>query len=291
MKSYAYAACERVESDRFWWAEQRLGGWYTQRASVKTLPHPWQTSTSFNFKWGSTTNFVQNRQTNKPQHHICEKPYNYFVRTLPKAATKTQESLIVILSTVIFSKRRKIKSFWIEPSVSEGKRFNRPPKGHSESCALWDIIRNSQQIIHEQHSRAEFSPWCGKLSQHLGKTIFRHRIFLTYIGSGPARAESAGSRTFPTLSSNEEGFHTSVNIKLVPPKIKKRNGWSWTQSNGLWVGQLWVIFSQTPKHSLLLWANKSNNQSICGIPAWRKSIYHTLTRSRTRSTPFNQFIR
>ena len=56
-----------------------------------------------------------NQQT--ATNHVCERPYNYFVCTLPKAATKTQESLIVILSTVIFSKRRKIKSFWIEPSV------------------------------------------------------------------------------------------------------------------------------------------------------------------------------
>ena len=44
---------------------------------------------------------------------------HYLSCTSHNATTKTHESLIVILSTVIGSKRRKIKSFWIEPSVQK----------------------------------------------------------------------------------------------------------------------------------------------------------------------------
>ena len=162
MKSYAYAACER-----------RCGNWsiLMGRAATRRLIYPTgqcknpaspltninfhQLQVGFHYKLCAESS---NQQT--ATKHVCERTYNYFVCTLPKAATKTQESLIVILSTVIFSKRRKIKSFWIEPSVSYSIRFNRPGTGHSESCALWDIMRNSQQIIHEQ----SFRQWCGKLT-------------------------------------------------------------------------------------------------------------------------------
>ena len=116
--------------------------------------------------------------------------------------------------------------------------------------------------------------WLGMVQKTVLATFMGHprlclkstsALFFTYFGNGPARAESAGSRTFPTLSSNEEGIHTSVNISWSNRKSRKNVSKAGPNKTGFEWGNHGFI-RQTPKHQKSdFWVSQNqsiNNQSV-----------------------------
>ena len=106
------------------------------------------------------------------------------------------------------------------------------------------------------------SPFCVCMCMVAAKVSFHARkkmlnLFDYLVRSGPARAESAGSRTFPTLSSNEEGFHTSVNISWSNRKSMKPAGEDRTNKNNVCYNPYGYTSARPTTHNICYFLNKA----------------------------------